>query len=296
MIRKPISFYSGAGLLLKGTLTYPDDPGDGSRFPAVVLCNGYMGGKDIYMPQAGEILASQGFASLAFDYRGFGESEGPHWRLIPEEQLDDIRNAISFTIADPAINGSRLALWGTSLGGSHVLSVAATDHRVCCVIANTPLGSLARQARFLRTDSAWRDFQEQLEIDRRERVLTGRSRYVHPLEVMPYDDSSRRAFEASLEIYPERRSMRYPLETADRFLDYVPESRVELIAPRPLLVISAEKDLLAPPGEQRSIFERAGEPKRLVVIAGANHFDMYSPERFRELMAASVAFLEEYVG
>jgi alpha-beta hydrolase superfamily lysophospholipase len=293
--RVPVTFYSGPGLLLSGVVTYPQ-PRTGGPYPAVVLCNGFMGGKHIYMPRAAEVFARHGYASLAFDYRGFGDSEGPRWRLIPEEQADDIRNALSWIAADPAVDAARLALWGTSLGASHALTVAATDPRVRCVIANAPLGDGARQARFLRSEASWADFQRRLEADRRQRVLTGRSQAVHPFEVMPYDEDSRRRFEASLPEYPERLSMRFPLETADRLLDYVPESRVARIAPRPLLIIAAENDALTPLSEQRRIFELAGEPKRLAVIGGATHYGLYSAERFDEVLKLTLGFLDESLG
>ena len=39
-------------------------------------------------------LNAAGYVALVFDYRGFGDSEGPRHRLIPQEQVDDARKAL----------------------------------------------------------------------------------------------------------------------------------------------------------------------------------------------------------
>lgn len=253
-----------------------------------------MGLKEIYMPSVALGLARAGFASLAFDYRGFGESEGPRYRLIPSEQIEDIQNALSYVETRDDVRADMLMLWGTSLGGSHALTVAATDSRVRCVVANTPAANLARQVQRRPSDELsqfWRDIAN----DRRERALTGRSKVVSPLFILPYDDDSQRAYQESLAKYPERRKMLFPLETVDRFLGYMPERFVDLISPRPLLLISAEFDMLTPPNEQRALFERALAPKRLEIINGATHYTAYTSPFFDQIIGLSVAFYEDSI-
>ena len=49
------------------------------------------------------------------------------------------------------------------------------------------------------------------------------------------------------------------------------------IAPRALLLIAAEHDVVTPPDQFRSVYAKAGEPKRLVVIEGIRHYDIYRP-------------------
>jgi fermentation-respiration switch protein FrsA (DUF1100 family) len=43
------------------------------------------------------------------------------------------------------------------------------------------------------------------------------------------------------------------------------------IAPRPLLVIAGEKDLLMPVDDVKRVFDAAGEPKQLWIVPGAEH-------------------------
>jgi hypothetical protein len=56
------------------------------------------------------------------------------------------------------------------------------------------------------------------------------------------------------------------LEYVDETLRFVPEWVVDRIAPRPVLFITTDDDRLVPPEESYRLYERAGEPKKLVVL------------------------------
>jgi uncharacterized protein len=81
-----------------------------------------------------------GFSVVAFDYRGLGESGGgPRQVLRVGRQLADWDAALAFAATLPDVDASRIALWGFSLSGGHVLPVAARHPQVAAVIAQTPL-------------------------------------------------------------------------------------------------------------------------------------------------------------
>ncbi len=73
--------------------------------------------------------------------------------------------------------------------------------------------------------------------------------------------------------YPEG----YPMENFDHAQRFVPEDVVHLIAPRPVLFIHAERDMMVPITEAESIYAKAGAPKELIVLPGASHVDVYEP-------------------
>ena len=81
------------------------------------------------------------YISLVFDYRGFGDSEGKRGRLIPSEQVVDIRNAITFMEAQPEAEAERIGLWGTSFGGANAITTASIDDRVKCLTVQITFGS-----------------------------------------------------------------------------------------------------------------------------------------------------------
>ncbi|MFC9435375.1 alpha/beta hydrolase [Nocardia sp. NPDC057030] len=81
-----------------------------------------------------------GFTVFAFDYRHLGESGGnPRQIVRMNEQLADLEAAIAFAATLPHVDPSRIALWGFSLSGGHVLRAAARNPRLGAVIAQTPL-------------------------------------------------------------------------------------------------------------------------------------------------------------
>lgn len=59
-------------------------------------------------------------------------------RLLPETQLIDIRNAITFLQGEPGVDPARIGVWGTGVSGAHVVALAATDARVKAGVAVTP--------------------------------------------------------------------------------------------------------------------------------------------------------------
>ncbi|MCM5680430.1 alpha/beta fold hydrolase [Schlegelella sp. S2-27] len=113
------------GLSCAAQLWLPQRP---RPVPAVVLANGFSGTQDWIVPQFASRFAEAGVAALAFDYRHLGRSAGEPRQLIdPRRQRADVRAALAFLRTQPAVDARRVALWGTSLGGSHVVEVAACD-------------------------------------------------------------------------------------------------------------------------------------------------------------------------
>ncbi len=131
-----ISFDS-AGIQCLGYFYVP--AGANEKIPCVVLANGFSGTMDWILPSFAERFALAGFAVLIFDYRHLGESGGKPRQLIDiKKQREDLRNAIQFARTYNGIDPDKIALWGTSLGGSHVIETAANDPSIALVIANMP--------------------------------------------------------------------------------------------------------------------------------------------------------------
>ncbi|MFE3983161.1 alpha/beta hydrolase [Nocardia tengchongensis] len=81
-----------------------------------------------------------GFTVLAFDFRRLGESGGQPRQIIRmREQLTDFDAAIAYASTLPEVSPDRIAIWGFSLSGGHVLRVAARHPRLGAAIAQTPL-------------------------------------------------------------------------------------------------------------------------------------------------------------
>ncbi|PUB08205.1 X-Pro dipeptidyl-peptidase-like protein [Paenisporosarcina sp. OV554] len=129
-----ICFYS-KGYKLDGTIYLPDDYQPGEKRPAIIPNSGYQGFNEFYPRLFARNLTQAGYVCLGFDYRGFAKSEGDKGRVILDEQVEDIINAVSFLQAQSEVNPDQVGLLGWGMGGSNVVRVAAKDKRVKAVAA-----------------------------------------------------------------------------------------------------------------------------------------------------------------
>jgi uncharacterized protein len=169
---KPVSFYS-EGVKLAGDLFLPADVKQGDRRAGIVLCHGYTGVRSIYLPDNARVLAEAGYVVMSFDYKGWGDSEGPKSRLAPYSRVADVQAALTFLGAQPEVDAARLGIYGTSYGGATVVFVAAVDPRVKCVVSVVGVGNGARWMRSVRRPDEYHDLLTRAAADRDKRVLTG---------------------------------------------------------------------------------------------------------------------------
>ncbi|HEX4209705.1 MAG TPA: alpha/beta fold hydrolase [Candidatus Binataceae bacterium] len=142
MTQRTVNFFS-EGTKMEGDLFLPADLKSGAQRPAVVLCHGFTGVRSMILGDYAKVFADAGFIALTFDYRGYGGSEGTRRRLIPLEQIDDIRNAISFVETLPEVDPARIGLWGTSFGGANAPYAAALDARIRAVVGQVGFGDVS---------------------------------------------------------------------------------------------------------------------------------------------------------
>jgi len=290
---KAVSFYS-EGVKLAGDLFLPADVKPGERRAGIVLCHGYTGVRSIYLPDNARVLAEAGYVVMSFDYKGWGDSEGPKSRLAPYSRVADVQAALTFLGAQPEVDAARLGIYGTSYGGATVVFVAAVDLRVRCVVSVVGVGNGARWMRSVRRPDEYHDLLTRGVADRDKRVLTGVSDLADRNEVLLPDRQSAELGAAARRDNPGAVTQ-LPLEFVDDTLGFNPEWIVDRIAPRPVLFITTDDDRLVPPQESEAMFARAGVPKKLVVLKGFGHYEVYGGEAFRQVMDETVAWYKTHL-
>ena len=76
-------------------------------------------------------LADEGFVTLAFDHRNFGDSEGePRQHEDAAGKLADLRDAVGYLASRPEVDPDRVAVVGVCLGGGYAVRAGAFDPRV----------------------------------------------------------------------------------------------------------------------------------------------------------------------
>jgi pimeloyl-ACP methyl ester carboxylesterase len=107
--------------------------------PLVVMAHGLGGTRHMRLDAYARRFAEAGIAALVFDYRGFGDSEGTPRQIVDiRGQLDDWHAALAFARTELPVDRDRIAIWGTSFGGGHVLQISGEDRGLAAVVAQCP--------------------------------------------------------------------------------------------------------------------------------------------------------------
>jgi dienelactone hydrolase len=276
-MKRDIEFKADDGITLRGWIVTPDTPGP---HPVVVMTHGAGGYKEWHLPGLSAILQAAGFASLAYDHRNFGDSEGqPRCEIMAQRQIEDYRTAITFAETQTDLDCQRLGIFGTSFSGGHVLVVAAIDRRVKCVVAQVPFisGSQGMVTQFHPEEAL--EMQRRWDQDRRDRAAGKPPQMVPHYVGDPNNPVAGRSanrvqfFQRMTEAEKRNWTNQLTLRSMEQLYQYEAGSFVKLISPTPLLMIVSHEEvrLMLP------FYEEALEPKKVVLTKGG-HYDPYMDE------------------
>jgi len=210
-------------------------PGKQTAYPAVCVCHGIPAKSpdpgDKGYPLLAKRICRQGFAVFIFNFRGTGDSDG-NFDILGWTR--DLKAAIDYLCTLPEVDGSHLSLLGFSGGAAVSIYVASQDKRVSCVVA------CASPA----------EFTFFTEVDDPTSVIE------HFRSIGAIRDKD---FPHSAE------------EWLSGFRLVSPIRYVAGIAPRPLLLVHGSQDETVEVSHAHRLYERAGEPKQIIVIEGAGH-------------------------
>lgn len=110
--------------------------------PCIVIGHGMGGVRRVRLPQYAARFAEAGMACVVFDYRHFGDSAGEPRQLFSiRKQQQDYEAAIAYAKSRTEVDSARIALWGTSFAGGHVMVLAARHAEIAAVVAQCPYTS-----------------------------------------------------------------------------------------------------------------------------------------------------------
>jgi alpha-beta hydrolase superfamily lysophospholipase len=253
-MERTVQFDSG-GISIAGTYYVNDHPL--AKMPGIVLAHGFAGAR---YPKMASFLAERGYGVLAFDFRGYGLSGGERGRVIPAEQVVDIRSAVTWLSNTPEIDPAQIGIVGSSLGGSIAIMAAAEDGRVAACVAGCPLGKGDSPMRMqYDTEEKFAAFLKKVEEKKRQNQRLQRFEIVFIPEKL-------RSF------LPQGTPMEFSADTVYGFLAMKPMEAVSRIAPRPLLIIHAKDDHVVPVEDACALAARAGNNCDLDLIDAGDHF------------------------
>ena len=259
--------FDSQGLKLSGVLRIPDNLAPGEKRPACLVLHGFGSNKDSKACiSPAKLLESWGYVALRFDMRGCGESEGPRAHIICLEQVEDTKSAVTYLMSRPEVDPAKIACAGHSFGAAVAVFTGGVDDRLAAVISSGGWGD--GQTKFEVQHSkpgAWKKFSETLERGRAQRAKTGESIKISRYDIVPIPEGMRG------NLAPNS-IMEFPLETVESMLAFRANDVVGKIAPRPLLLLHASTDSVTPTEQSIVLFQKAGMPTDLHLVANVDHF------------------------
>ncbi|MBF6339692.1 alpha/beta fold hydrolase [Nocardia abscessus] len=283
-MRTKVSF-TVVGVRCVGYLYLPAESGP---VPCVVLCHGFSGTMDRLFDYA-ERFAAAGFAALVFDYRGFGESDGEP-RQLPDidAQLADIAAAVDFAREHQRVDPGRVLLWGNSLGGAHVITVAAGDPRIAAIVAQIPFNGFPKKVEGRSTADTLKLLTAIIWDALRGKL--GLRPYYIPMVGHPGELAVTASPEAEQHIQALTGGNQNTLwrnivapRALLRMMRYRPAESAARLS-RPLLVCVAAEDRETPLEKSRELARRA--PHGELRVYPGTHFTFYTNTEFRDRVVA----------
>jgi len=289
-MRHHVKFPSN-GLTISGHLYVPGD--DQSKGPRAAIVVGHpMGGvKEQTAAIYAQRLAREGFVTLTFDAAYQGESSGEPRNLEdPTQRAEDVRSAVSFLTTRDEVDPEHIGALGICASGGYVPFAAQTDHRIKAVgtVSAACMGRMWSQGVDGKQDpSILQGMLDQAAVDRTNEAHGVPS---HVEQLVPATPEQANAFPPKTMFYEAYDYYRTPrgehprsanqwlVRSIDRLAQYDSFAFINLIAPRPLLmIVGTEADTAH---FSREAIDSFTGPKELYWIEGATHIDLYDRDQF----------------
>jgi uncharacterized protein len=271
---------------------YMPDASEAVPAPVVVMGHGLGATRELGLAPYAERFAAAGMAVLVFTYRHLGDSGGqPRQLLSMAKQQADWDAAIRYAKSLPEIDGNRVAVWGSSLGGGHAISVAARHPELRAAVAQCPFtdGLASASALGIRESLFLFSFVARdvlAAVRGKEPVCVPVAAEPGRLGIMTASD----ALPGMLAIVPEGYPWvnRAAARSILSMIRYRPGRAAKRIA-SPILICISATDTVAPAGPTERYARQA--PHGDVRLYDAGHFAFYVGEAFDQLVADQADFL-----
>ena len=285
--------FGSRGTRCAAWLTMP--MGDGPH-PGIVLVHGLGATHDMMLTQYEQHFAAAGIATLAFDYRNIGASEGqPRQHISARDQFHDVTAALDVLKQHPNIYAARTGLWGTSLGGMNAIRVAAARDDVSAVVVQCPIVHGPAAARRLGVRASLR-LTPAIAVDLL-RVATRRGRRYVPIVGQPQSLAMVTIAGAEAgwnSTVPPGGWFDNRIAAADAVAMVTTSAiRHARKVAAPLLVCVCDRESLMDPEYAALVARRA--PRGLALHFDSDHFDIYHPPLVGRVLAEQTSFLRKHL-
>lgn len=280
--RKHVRYRNRYGIPLAGDLYTAKNMDQDRRHMAVIVGAPYGGVKEQGPAVYANELAMRGFVVLTFDPCYMGESGGePRHVSSPDLFSENISAGVDYLGLQPFVDREKIGVIGICGSGGFALSAAAVDTRIKAVVTASMYDMSAASRLGLSSEQIQKE-KEKLSQQRWVDAENGYPEYIpsfpeEPAAVIP--DEMQGIFREFFEFYATKRGHHpnargnFTSTSALSFMNYGLNDHIDEISPRPVMFIVGDR------AESRFFsdmaYEKAAEPKRLVVVPDCNHVDLY---------------------
>lgn len=295
-----VAFQNRYGITLAADFYVPKNA-SGKRLPALAVSGPFGAVKEQASGLYAQKMAELGFATIAFDPSYTGESGGqPRNVASPDINTEDFSAAVDFLGLQPSVDRNRIGVLGICGFAGMAVTAATSDSRIRAVATTSMYDmsrSMSRSYRDGYTKEQRREVIDYLSQQRWSDAENGT--YALGLHEVPFDpkgnlvkgqrvlpealpenaDPVSRAF---FDYYRTPRGFHpravnstsaWTATTPMSFFSFPMYANIEMISPRPLLLVAGENAHSRYYSED--VYEAAAEPKELLIVPGANHVDLY---------------------
>ena len=293
MIQEAIEF-TVAGTKVRGFVHLPEGV-EKANLPLIVMGNGFATEWQFGTRTTIEAFTELGCATLNFDYRSFGISDGEPRQVVDTQgQLEDWRAALRFAQSLEWVDQSKIIIWGSSLGGGHAISMAA-EFPACALIAQVPHCCSRAAFKQVSMGSVVKGMSKAI----RDNIgsLFGKAPLTVPVVEVPekYGVMNHAGWKAAyLKLAADSTTWKNAIPA--RSLLKAGDYRPILVADKvqcPALLVAGKKDSGVP---FSAVEETVGKmPNGRLYAYDGDHFDVYQGELYPQILQAELDFIREQI-
>jgi len=295
-----VSFPNG-NITVVGNLYSPASFDKNRKYTALVMVHPHGGVKEQTAGLYAQKLAEQGFITLAYDASYWGESSGePRNKEVPATRIEDISSAVDYLSTLPQLDINNIGVLGICAGGGYALNAAQIDSRIKAVatVSMFDLGDARREGVDKSTTLEQRMQRVQQMTEQRTKEARGEPmKYIPIVPESPaqFTDKTLTLYREGYEYYLTPRGQHPNANNRQVFtaglaqLAFYPLAHMEVISPRPVLLIAGEKADTR--FYSQLAYDKAKDPRELFIVPGATHIDLYDKPQF---VSPAVARLKEF--
>ena len=287
---EPVQYTNRYGITIAAHLFYPKNIDKSKKYPAILIGTPYGGVKEQGAGVYAMNMAERGFVAMAFDESFNGESGGqPRDVSSPDIFVEDFSAGVDYLGTRSFVDREKIGVIGICGSGGFSLTAAQVDHRIKAIATTSmyDISDFIRNGlgRYL-TDEQRNQMLDQLGEQRWKDFENGKPAMPHggfpaqPAEAVP--EGLPPVFAEFFEYYGMKRGWHpnivdnFTQTSTMAFMNFPLLTHLEDISPRPVLMIAGENAHSL--YYTKEAYEKAADPKEILIIPGARHIDLYDRE------------------